>query len=83
MWCMELKIGMSDKHHRHSKHTKFCQNLRGSLQFFVDWENKQQWFISIIIMNHDSGFIIRIAMIFAKTLIECIPKSYLKKHPSA
>ena len=31
MWCMELKIGMSDKHHGHSKHTKFCQNLRGVL----------------------------------------------------
>ena len=31
MWCMELKIGMSDKHHRHSKHTKFRQNLRGVL----------------------------------------------------
>ena len=28
---------MSDKHHRHSKHTKFRQNLRGSLQFFSDW----------------------------------------------
>ena len=22
MWCMELQIGMSHKHHRHSKHTK-------------------------------------------------------------
>jgi len=31
MWCMELKIGTSEKH------TKFCQNLRGSLQFFGDW----------------------------------------------
>ena len=29
MWCMELKIGMSDKHHRYSKNTKFRQNLRG------------------------------------------------------
>ena len=37
MWCMELKIGMIGKHHRHSKHTKFCQNLRGSFQFFGDW----------------------------------------------
>ena len=34
---MELKIGMSDKHHRHSKHAKFHQNLRESLQFFSDW----------------------------------------------
>jgi len=31
MWYMELKISMSDKHHRHSKHTKFHQNLRGGL----------------------------------------------------
>jgi len=37
MWCMELKIGMSDKHHRYSKHTKFHKNLRRSLQFFGDW----------------------------------------------
>ena len=37
-----------------------------------------------IIMNHDSGFIIGIAMIFfAKTLIEHTPKSHLKKDPSA
>ena len=36
MWYVELKIIMSDKHHRYSKHTKFCQNLRGSLQFFRD-----------------------------------------------
>ena len=36
------------------------------------------------IMNHDSGFIIGIAMVFfAKTLIEHTPKSHLKKHPSA
>ena len=34
MWCMELEISMSDRHY---KHTKFCQNLRGSLQFFVEW----------------------------------------------
>ena len=34
-------------------------------------------------MNHDSGFIIGIAMIFVKTLIEHTPKSHLKKHPSA
>ena len=38
---------------------------------------------SHLIMNHDSGFIIVIAMIFAKTLIENTPKSYLKKHPLA
>ena len=31
MWYMELKISTSDKHHRHSKCTKFCQNLRGIL----------------------------------------------------
>ena len=35
------------------------------------------------IMNHDSGFIIGIAMIFSKTLLEHTPKSHLKKHPSA
>jgi len=34
-------------------------------------------------MNHGSGFIIGIAMIFAKTLIENTPKSHLIKHPSA
>ena len=34
-------------------------------------------------MNHNSGFIIGIAMIFAKTLIEHVPKSHLKKYPSA
>ena len=34
---MELKLGMSDKHYWHSKHTKFRQNLRGPLQFFSDW----------------------------------------------
>ena len=37
MRCVQLKISMSDKHHRHSEHTKFHQNLRGSLQFFGDW----------------------------------------------
>jgi len=31
----ELKIGMSDKHHRHSKHTKFRQNLRGPYNSLV------------------------------------------------
>ena len=42
---MQLKIGMSDKHHRHSKHTKFRQNLRGSLQFFGDlaWNDPLFW----------------------------------------
>jgi len=34
-------------------------------------------------MNHGSGFIIVIAMIFTKILIEHTPKSHLKKHPSA
>ena len=39
---------MSDKHHRHSKHTKLHQNLRGSLQFFVDWAwNDPYWIIYI------------------------------------
>ena len=43
------------------------------------------WGIQVsYIMNHNSGFIIGIAMIFfAKTLIEHTPKSHLKKHPSA
>jgi len=36
------------------------------------------------IVNHNSGFIIGIAMIFfAKTLIKHAPKSHLRKHPSA
>jgi len=37
----------------------------------------------MINMNHDSGFIIGIAMIFCQTLIEHTPKSHLKKHLSA
>ena len=37
MRCMELKISISDKHHRHSKHTKFCQNLRVVLSIVYDW----------------------------------------------
>ena len=46
--------------------------------------NVQKHETTIYIMNHDSGFIIGIAMIFfAKTLIEHTPKSHLKKHPSA
>ena len=36
MECMELKICMSDKHHRYYKHTKFCQNPRGDPKFLVD-----------------------------------------------
>ena len=36
MGCMELKICMSDKHHRYYKHTKFCQNPRGDPKFLVD-----------------------------------------------
>ena len=36
MGCMELKICMSDKHHRYYKHTKFRQNLRGDPKFLVD-----------------------------------------------
>ena len=35
------------------------------------------------IMNHNSGFIIGIAHVFCKTLIEHTPKSHLKKHFSA
>ena len=42
MWCMELKVGMSDKHHRHSNNTKFHQNL---LQFqFFSMETLMQQF---------------------------------------
>ena len=37
MWYVELKICMRDKQHRYYKHTKYRQNLRGSLQFFGDW----------------------------------------------
>ena len=33
---MELKICMSDKHHRYYKHTKFRQNPRGDPKFLVD-----------------------------------------------
>ena len=33
---MELKISMSDKHHRYYKHTKFRQNPRGDPKFLVD-----------------------------------------------
>ena len=33
---------------------------------------------SLIIMNHGSGVIIKVARVFAKTLIECIPKSTLE-----
>ena len=36
MGCMELKICMSDKHHRYYKHTKFCQNPGGDPKFLVD-----------------------------------------------
>jgi len=34
------------------------------------------------IMNHDSGFIIGIANVFSKILIEHTPKTCLRKHPS-
>ena len=49
MECMELKICMSDKHHRYYKHTKFRQNPRGDPKFLVDltWNDP--------IMNHGSG----------------------------
>ena len=36
MECMELKLCMSDKHHRYYKHTKFRQNPRGDPKFLVD-----------------------------------------------
>ena len=36
MECIELKICMSDKHHRYYKHTKFRQNPRGDPKFLVD-----------------------------------------------
>ena len=35
MECIELKICMSDKHHRYYKH-KFRQNPRGDPKFLVD-----------------------------------------------
>ena len=36
MECMDLKICMSDKHHRYYKHSKFRQNPRGDPKFLVD-----------------------------------------------
>ena len=36
MEYMEIKICMSDKHHRYYKHTKFRQNPRGDPKFLVD-----------------------------------------------
>ena len=33
---MELKLCVSDKHHRYYKHTKFRQNPRGDPKFLVD-----------------------------------------------
>ena len=36
MECLELKICMSDKHHRYYKHTKFRQNPRGDPKLLVD-----------------------------------------------
>ena len=36
MRCMELKICMSDKHHRCYTPTKFCQNPRDDPKFLVD-----------------------------------------------
>ena len=36
MECMELKLCVSDKHHRYYKHTKFRQNPRGDPKFLVD-----------------------------------------------
>ena len=36
MECIELKICMSDKHHRYYEHTKFRQNPRGDPKFLVD-----------------------------------------------
>ena len=36
----------------------------------------------MLVMNHDSGFIIGIAHVFVKILIEHTPKNHLEKHPS-
>jgi len=47
-----------------------------SLVWFCETNN-----IWDVIMNHDSGFIIGIAMFFAKILIEHTLKTCLKKHP--
>ena len=43
MGCMELKIFMSDKHHRYYKHIKFCQNPRGDPKFQVEltWNDQK------------------------------------------
>ena len=40
-------------------------------------------FVHIIIMNHDSGFIIGIAVEFLKILIEQSPKTSLRKQTQA
>ena len=40
-------------------------------------------YLDLHIINHDSGFIIGIAMFFAKILIERSPKNHLEKHLSA
>jgi len=53
---------------------------------------KSNWFCSfypllvslynVLVMNHDSGFIIGIAQVFAKILIEHTAKTHLINHPS-
>ena len=58
-----------------------CINIvQVQLTLWLPWRPSSY---SNTIMNHDSGFIIGMAMIFAKTLIEHTLKSHLKKHPSA
>ena len=47
MECMELKICMSDKHHRYYKHTKFRQNPRGDPKFLVDLTWNDPYIISV------------------------------------
>ena len=47
MECMELKICMSDKHHRYYKLIKFRQNPRGDPKFLVDvtWNDPYDFWV--------------------------------------
>ena len=49
MECMELKICMSDKHHRYYKHTTFRKNPRGDPKFLVELT----WNDPHIIVRHE------------------------------
>ena len=63
MECMELKICMSDKHHRYYKHTKFRQNPRGDPKFLVDLTRNDPfslyWFVYFFVHYYDAHTIKR------------------------